>query len=94
MLRTDQEILLDAINKSIGRAVAPSAAILINDTSLHAGPFTAFTVLADATIDISACDVSFIVDADVDFLVSTGITLQGNFTSLALTGGSIIAYKL
>jgi len=94
MLRTDQEVLLDAINKGIGRAVAPSGAVLINDTSLHTGPFSAFTALEDATVDVSKCDISFIEGADVDFLVTTGITLQGTFTSLALTEGTIIAYKL
>lgn len=93
--RTEQERMLDEIRNRTVDSVRPRAAILIDDTAAHTGPFFAISALADATIDVSACTVDdFIVDADVDFVIPQGMTIYGTFNSVALTGGSVIAYYI
>lgn len=90
---TEQERMLDEIRNRTVDSVRPKSAILIDDTSTHTGPFFAISALADATIDVSACTVDdFIVDADVDFVIPQGMTIYGTFGTVALTGGSVIAY--
>ena len=65
--------------------------ILIDDNALHSGVFYAVTALTnDVTVDADAC-VTNIVDA-ADFPIPEGATIYGNFTSLKLTGGKVIAY--
>ena len=44
---TNQDILLDGVNKNTGSMIKPSAAILIDDTAEHTGPFFAITALED-----------------------------------------------
>jgi len=90
---TEQERMLDEIRNRTVDSVRPRAAILIDDTSTHAGPFFAISALTDATIDVDACTVAdFIIDADVDFVIPQGMTIYGTFGSIRLTGGSVIAY--
>jgi len=50
--------VVEAQNASLGQA----GVILIDDTAEHAGPFVAIQALADAVVDVSECDMSFIED--------------------------------
>jgi len=92
-IRTEQDALLNAVKNNTGSAIRPSAAILIDDTAEHTGPYFAITALADAVVDISECDMSFITDV-ADFTIPKGVTIYGQFASIELDSGSVIAYTL
>ena len=92
-IRTEQDALLNAVKKNTGSAIQPSGAILIDDTAAHTGPYFAITALEDAAVDISECDMSFITDV-ADFTIPKGCTIYGNFTSIELDSGKVIAYTL
>ena len=92
-IRTEQDVILDGVRKNTGVAIQPGGAILIDDTVEHTGPYFAITALEDAVVDVSECDMSFITDV-VDFTIPKGLTLYGNFASIELDSGKVIAYKL
>jgi len=85
-IRTEQDALLNAVKNNTGSAIRPSAAILIDDTAEHTGPYFAITALADAVVDISECDMSFITDV-ADFTIPKGVTIYGQFASIELDSG-------
>jgi len=92
-IRTEQGALLDAIKNNTGSAIRPNTVILIDDTEEHTGPFFCITALADSVIDHSACTTNIIDGAD--FTLPKGVTIFGEFSSIALTaGGSVIGYTL
>ena len=93
LVRNDQEQYLSDIKGNTGSAIQPTAAILIDDTAEHTGPYFAITALTDAVVDISECDMSFITDV-ADFTIPKGCTIYGNFTSIELDSGKVIAYTL
>ena len=71
--------------------VGGCGSILIDDTSEHDGPFSAFTALADATVDHDACTTN--IEDVAEFTVPKGVTLFGDFTSLQFTSATtVIAY--
>ena len=80
--------VVEAQNASLGQA----GVILIDDTNEHAGPFVAIQALADAVVDVSECDMSFIEDV-ADFTISKGMTIFGRFASIELDSGSVLAYR-
>lgn len=90
-IRNDQEQYLSDIKGNTGSAIQPTAAILIDDTAEHTGPYFAITALTDAVVDISECDMSFITDV-ADFTIPKGVTIYGQFESIELDSGSVIAY--
>ena len=92
-IRTEQDVLLDGVRKNTGSALSPRAAILIDDTAEHTGPFFAVTALEDSTIDHSECTTN--ITDGADFILPKGVTMYGNFTSIQLvTAGKVLAYKL
>jgi len=91
-IRTEQDALLNDVKNNTGTALSPRAAILIDDTDEHTGPFFAITALEDAAVDVSECDMSFITDV-ADFTIPKGVTIYGAFTSIELDSGKVIAYK-
>ena len=104
-IRTEQEALINDVKNNTGTALSPAGAILIDDTNAQTGPFFAITSIgaADAVIDTSECDVTFIKhrdsSGDLDALPATitipkGVTIYGNFASIELDSGSVIAYSL
>ena len=92
-IRTEQDALLNAVKNNTGAAITPKAAILIDDTVEHTGPYFAITALTDAVVDVSECDMSFITDV-ADFTIPKGVTIYGAFTSIELDSGTVIAYSL
>jgi len=92
-IRTEQDALLNDVKNNTGSALQPRAAILIDDTDEHTGPYFSITALTDAVVDVSECDMSFITDV-ADFTIPKGVTIYGNFTSIELDSGSVIAYSL
>jgi hypothetical protein len=92
-IRTEQDVLLDGVRKNTGAAISPRAAILIDDTDEHTGPYFAITALTDAVVDTDQCDMSFITDV-ADFTIPKGVTIYGTFASIELDSGTVIAYSL
>ena len=80
--------VVEAQNAGLGQA----GCILIDDTDAHTGPFVAITAITDAEVDVSECDMSFIEDV-ADFTIPKGVTIYGQFTSIELDTGSVIAYR-
>ena len=77
----------EAQNAGLGQACL----ILIDGTAAHTGPFVAITALEDAAVDISECDMSYIEDV-ADFTIPKGTTIYGNFASIELDSGKVLAY--
>ena len=74
-------------NVSLGQA----GCILIDDVLEHTGVFVAITALEDSAVDISECDMSYITDV-ADFTIPRGVTIYGQFASIELDSGKVIAY--
>ena len=93
-IRTEQDQLLNDVKSNTQAAIQPSAAILIDDTAEHTGPYYAITCIGTvpAVVDISECDMSFITDV-ADFTIPKGLTIYGNFASIELDSGKVIAYS-
>ena len=89
---TNQDILLDGVNKNTGSAIQPSETVLITGVAEFTGPFFSITALIDAEVDHSACTTN--ITNGADFTIPKGVTMYGNFTSISLDSGSVIAYKL
>lgn len=85
--------MLDEIRNRTVDSVRPRAAILIDDTVEHTGPFFAISALTDAVVDVSECDMSFIEDV-ADFTLPKGMTIYGTFQSIELDSGKVIAYRI
>ena len=101
-IRTEQDALLDGIKNNTKNSLSPRAADLIVDTDEHTGPYFAITVVgtADAVIDVSECDMSFLggISANdgssANITIPKGVTIYGDFASIELDSGAVIAYKL
>ena len=77
----------EAQNAGLGQ----SGCILIDDTVEHTGPFVAISALSNAAVDVSECDMSYIDDV-ADFTIPQGLTIFGDFASIELDSGKVIAY--
>ena len=92
-IRTEQDVLLDGVRKNTGIAISPRAADLIAGTDETTGPYFAITALEDAVVDVSECDMSFLGGGTNNFTIPKGLTLYGNYASIELDSGTVIAYK-
>ena len=92
-IRTLQEKILEDTRLFTHSAVQPGAAKMIQPNTLSTGPFFAITAIADSAFDTAQCDMSFITGV-VDFTLPAGVTIYGNFTSVYITSGLVIAYTL
>ena len=100
-IRTEQDGLLNEVKNNTGTALSPRAAILIDDTAEHTGPFFAITALADAEVDVSQCTTGITENNSgtmqavaTNFTIPKGVTIYGDFASIELDSGSVIAYSL
>ena len=99
-IRTEQDVILDGVRKNTGVAISPRAADLIVDTNESTGPYFAITALEDAVVDVSQCDMSFLGGLSANdgtaanFTIPKGLTIYGNYASIELDSGKVIAYKL
>ena len=80
------------VQESQNLGLGQAGCILIDDTVEHTGPFVAITALEDAAVDISECDMSFMTDI-ADFTIPKGTTIYGDFASIELDSGKVIAYN-
>ena len=81
------------VQESQNLGLGQAGVILIDDTVEHTGPFIAITALADAAVDVDQCDMSFITDI-ADFTIPKGTTIYGQFASIELDSGTVLAYPL
>ena len=88
--KTDQERLLAAIVRKDN--FYNGSQIWIDGDSLHVGPFFALYCMAEAVIDTSECRTN-IVDEPATITIPVNTWLYGNFSSIELDSGTVIAYK-
>ena len=102
-IRTKQEELLNNIEINTrqsgsgtinyyGNFNNVSQAVYIADTNEHTGPFFAVYALMDSVIDTSECTTN-ILNEPATINVAQYQTLYGNFDSIELDSGILIAYK-
>jgi hypothetical protein len=92
-IRTTQEQILEDTRLFTHSAVQPGTAVMIQPTVLTGGPFFAVTAISDSAVDTTQCDMSFISGV-VNFTLPAGVTIYGNFASVYITSGLVIAYTL
>lgn len=94
MANTTEERLLKAIEKLTKNSLGQCGVLMIDDTNEHTGPFVALTAIgtADAVIDTSECTTN-IEDAAATITIPEGATIFGNFTSIELDSGVVLAYR-
>ena len=80
--------VVEAQNAALGQA----GCILIDDLIEHTGPFVAITAITDAAVDVDQCDMSYIEDI-ADFTIPKGVTIYGQFASIELDSGTVLAYR-
>ena len=91
---TNQDRLLNAIKDLNRNALGQCGVLMIDDTVEHTGPFIALTAIgtADAVIDTSECTTN-IEDAAATITIPEGSTIFGNFDSIELDSGVVLAYR-
>jgi len=91
---TTEERLLQIIADSSRNSLGQCGVLMIDDTVEHTGPFVALTAIgtADAVIDSSECTTN-IEDAAATITIPEGATIFGNFTSIELDSGAVLAYR-
>ena len=77
----------EAQNAQLGQG----GSVFIDDTAEHTGPFVAFIAITEAVLDVSACTTN--IDDAADFTIEKGWTIYGQFDSLSIDSGTILAYK-
>lgn len=94
MANTTEERLLQIIADSSKNSLGQCGVLMIDDTVEHTGPFVALTAIgtADAVIDSSECTTN-IEDAADTITIPEGATIFGNFTSIELDSGAVLAYR-
>lgn len=94
MANTTEERLLQIIAESSKNSLGQCGVLMIDDTVEHTGPFVALTAIgtADAVIDSSECTTN-IEDAADTITIPEGATIFGNFTSIELDSGAVLAYR-
>lgn len=83
--------VVESQNHQLGQ----KGAIIIDGTAEISGPFIALTALEDTVVDTSECDVTWLTATiPATFKIPAGATIYGQFASIELDSGSVIAYYL
>ena len=81
----------EAQNHQLGQ----NGAVIIDGTAEITGPFVAITGLEDSVVDTSECDVTWLSGTvPATFKIPASGTIYGQFASIELDSGSVIAYYL
>ena len=99
-IRTTTERLIDKTNKNLEHQLGDVVVVHINDTVQHAGPFFAITCLEVAVVDVSECTTNIKENGGsgniqliaTNFTIPAGVTIYGNFRSIELDSGVVLAY--
>ena len=90
MAQTISESLLKTNRDLLNDSLAP-VAHFIDDTVEHTGPYFAVYALEESVIDTSECTTN-IIDVPATITLKEGMTIYGDFTSIELDSGRVIAY--
>ena len=90
MAQTISEGLLKNTLDVLSESISPRVVHLIDDQVEHTGPYFAISALEDSEIDVDQCTTN-IIDA-VDFTIPKGMTIYGDFKSIELNSGKVLAY--
>ena len=90
MAQTISESLLKTNRDLLNDSLAP-VAHFIYDTVEHTRPYFAVYALEESVIDTSECTTN-IIDAPGTITLKEGMTIYGDFTSIELDSGRVIAY--
>ena len=83
--------VVEAQNLALGQ----NGAVIIDGTDAITGPFIAITALEDSVVDTSECDVTWLSGTvPATFKIPASGTIYGQFASIELDSGSVIAYYL
>jgi hypothetical protein len=66
----------------------------IDDTAAHAGKFGAITALAAAVVSGDTVASDYTGNSIASMPIPAGTTIYGIFTSVKLTSGKVVAYKI
>tara|TARA_B100000424_G_scaffold261543_1_gene246624 strand:- start:52 stop:333 length:282 start_codon:yes stop_codon:yes gene_type:complete len=80
--------VVEAQNLALGQA----GAVIIDGTDEITGPFIAITALSAAVVDTSECTTNLSGTVPATFPIPVGTTIYGQFDSIELDSGSVIAY--
>jgi hypothetical protein len=82
--------VIEAQNLALGQ----NGAVIIDGTDEITGPFIAVTSLAAAVVDTSECTTNLSGTVPGTFAIPVGTTIYGQFDSIELDSGAVIAYYL
>ena len=100
-IRNTTEKLIDKTNTHLENQLGDTGTTVhINDTVVHRGPFFAMTALEAAVVDVSECTTNIIENGGsgntqaiaTNFTIPAGVTIYGNFLSVELDSGVVLAY--
>jgi hypothetical protein len=99
-IRTESDERQNDIASGINNSLMPGSTVYIDDTKKHTGPFFAITGMEKSEIDVSECTTN-VVESDgsgaiqavaTNIVIPMGVTIYGNFTSIELDTGKVMAY--
>ena len=90
MAQTISESLLKNSRDLFSDSLSP-VAHFIDDTVEHTGPYFAVFAIEESVIDTTGCTTN-IIDAPSAITLKEGMTIYGDFTSIELDSGKVIAY--
>mgnify|MGYP003130580704 CR=1 FL=1 len=91
MAQTISESLLKTNRDLLTESMSPQVVHMIDDTVEHTGQYFAVYALEESVIDTSECTTN-IIDAPATITLKEGMTIYGDFTSIELDSGRVIAY--
>jgi hypothetical protein len=99
-IRTEADKRQNDIASGINNSIMPGSTVYIDDTKKHTGPFFAITAMQKTEIDVSECNTN-VVESDgsgaiqattTNIVIPMGVTIYGNFSSIELEQGIVMAY--
>ena len=91
MAQTISESLLKNTLDVLSESMSPQVVHMIDDTVEHTGPYFAIAALEESVIDTSECTTN-ITDAAATITIPKGMTIYGDFDSIELDSGKVLAY--
>lgn len=93
-MNTNEDRFLKVIKDLTKTSLGQCGSIIIDDTVEHVGPYTAITSIGQvaAVIDTSECDLGSLQDQPATISIPQGVTIFGDFRSIELDSGVVIAY--
>ena len=101
--RTEADKNLASISNTNEASLMPVTTIMFGDAEQneYTGPFYALTALSEAVIDVDECttniktrtSASTMGVTTTNITIPKGVTIYGNFNSIELDSGTVIAYS-